>query len=295
MKYRIFLLISSILIFIFLPFGLKTARAANQSEIERLLQQIEILKQKIFLLETLSSSSQSGWEIAASAYLAVNLSNDTAILEKNSAKSYPAASIHKLMTAVIALENIDKNQTITLTKGMLKPFGYSPALFPGLTISAENLIKASLIQSTNDAAEALAYFLGKNKFLTLMKQKSKELGMTNTFFYDVYGFNPANRSTAQDLAKLLLYIYKNHPEILNITRDNDFWLPDSTGKLLKFQNVNNFYPLPDFIGGKTGYTPQAKQTLASIFSVNGDPTGIIILHSSNCQADTFTILRKLSE
>ena len=176
---------------------------------------------------------------------------------------------------------------------MLEPLGHSLTLFLGLNISAENLLKASLIQSTNDACEALAYFLGKEKFLDLMNQKAKELGMKNTVFSDVHGLSPTNRSTAADLAKLISYIYKEHPEILHLTRDNNFWLPDSTGRLLKFQNVNNFYPLPEFIGGKTGYLPQAKQTLASIFLVNKKPIAIILLYSDNRQADIFTILNRL--
>ena len=124
---------------------------------------------------------------------------------------------------------------------MLKPQGYSPSLYLGLSVSAENLLKAILIQSTNDAAEALSYFIGKEEFLALMNQKAKELNMINTVFYDPHGLNPANRSTAQDLIKLLTYIYKNHPEILDISRNNNFWLPDSTGKLLKFRNLNAFY------------------------------------------------------
>ena len=178
---------------------------------------------------------------------------------------------------------------------MLEPLGHSLTLFLGLNISAENLLKASLIQSTNDACEALAYFLGKEKFLDLMNQKAKELGMKNTVFSDVHGLSPTNRSTAADLAKLISYIYKEHPEILHLTRDNNFWLPDSTGRLLKFQNVNNFYPLRGFIGGKTGYLAQAKQTLASVFRLNEKPVAIILLYSDNRQADTFTILNRLKK
>jgi len=299
MKYKIFFLLFFILLFVFSPLGSETAQASNQAERERLLQQIlqqiEILKQEILLLQMLLSNLQSQQEITAPSYLAINLSDNSAVLKKNSDQLYPIASITKLMTAVIALENIDADQTITLTEEILKPLGHSPALFLGLNVSAENLLKASLIQSTNDASEALAHFSRKETFLALMNQKVKELEMTNTVFYDVHGLNPANRSTAQDLAKLLLYIHKNHPEILNITRDNNFWLPDSTGRLLKFQNVNNFYPLSTFIGGKTGYLPEAKQILASIFNVNEDPVAIIILYSNNRQADTFTILRKLRD
>ncbi len=293
MKFKIFFLLFLILLFVFLPFVSKTVKASGQAEMAKLTQQVEILKREVFLLQTLLSSLQSQQEITAQSYLAVNLSDNSVVLEKNPNQPYSIASITKLMNAVIALENIDTDQTITLTEKMLEPFGYSPSLFLGLNVSAENLLKASLIQSTNDASEALAYFVGKEKFVDLMNRKAKEINMTNTVFYDVHGLNPANRSTATDLAKLLMYIYNNHPEILSITRDNNFWLPDSTGRLLKFQNVNNFYPLSTFIGGKTGYLPEAKQTLASIFNVNGDRIAIVLLYSRNRQTDIFTILKQL--
>lgn len=293
MKFKIFFLLFLLLLFVFLPFVSKTVKASDQAEIAKLIQQIEILKREVFLLQTLLSSLQSQQEITAQSYLVVNLSDNSVVLEKNPNQPYSIASITKLMNAIIVLENIDTDQTITLTEKMLEPLGHSPSLFLGLSVSAENLLKASLIQSTNDASEALVYFVGKEKFMDLMNRKAKEINMTNTVFYDVHGLNPANRFTAADLAKLLMYIYNNHPEILSITRDNNFWLPDLTGKLLKFQNVNNFYPLSAFIGGKAGYLPEAKQTLASIFNVNGDRIAIVLLYSSNHRTDVFTILKQL--
>lgn len=261
--------------------------------IRQLLQKIEILKQEISLLQSLIKNSQSPKEITAQSYLALRLSDNSVLLEKNSAKIYPIASITKLMTAVVAIENINLNQKIILREEMLKPLGQSPSLYPGVSLSAENLLKASLIQSTNDAAESLTYFLEKGKFLELMNQKAKELVMRNTIFYDPHGLSPKNLSTASDLAKLLAYIYKNQPEILEITKENNFWLPDRTGWLLKFQNVNNFYPLSNFLGGKTGYLLEARQTLAAVFNVNGEAVAIVILSSKNRQADTFAILNQL--
>jgi len=297
MKAGLFFLLLFLLLFVCSPLVSNIAEAANQTEkessIQQLAQRIEILKHEILLLRSLLVNRHSQKGISAQSYLAVNLSDNSVLAQKNQNQPYAIASITKLMTALIALENIDTKQKITLDEEMLKPLGSSPSLYSGLKVSAENLLKASLIQSANDAAEALTYFLGKEKFLNLMNKKAKELGMTNTVFYDAHGLNPKNLSTASDLANLLAYIYKNHPEILNITKDNDFWLPDKTGRLLKFQNVNNFYPLSDFIGGKTGYLPEAKQTLASVFNVNGKPVAIIVLSSNNRQADVFAILRNL--
>ena len=269
------------------------AAAAQPTEIAKLRQQIEILRQEVLLLQSLLTNMQTRQPISAASYAAVNLSDNSVLLEKNSPQAYPIASVAKLMTAVIARENIAPSQTITLTEPMLKPLGQSPSLFLGLQVSVENLLKAALIQSANDAAEALAYSMGKETFLDLMNQKARELSMTQTVFYDVHGLNPANRSTASDLAKLVTYIYEKHPEILNITRDNNFWLPDSTGRLLKFQNVNNFYPLSYFLGGKTGYLLEAKQTLAGVFQIQGKPIALVVLSSENRQADVFAILSQL--
>ena len=290
MKHKIFFILFNILLLVFLFSGIKTVEASVQEERARLIQQIQAIQKEIQRLKALILNFKLQKEINAESCLVVNLSDNSVILEKNVDRLYPIASITKLMSAVIAFENIDTSQTITLTEKMLEPLGYSPSLFLSLNVSAKNLLKASLIQSTNDAAESLTYFLEKEKFLNLMNQKAKELNMTNAFFYDAHGLNPSSRFAVPDIAKLLTYIYENHPEILSISKDDNFWLPDQTGRLLKFKNVNNFYQEPDFIGGKTGYLPEAKQTSALLFNVNEEPIAIVLLYSKNRQTDTLRIL-----
>jgi len=256
-------------------------------------QQIEILQREVLVLRSLVENYNLQQAINSPAYIAIDLSDNSVILEKNQNKSYPIASVTKLMNATIALENINMDETITLTDEMLSPLGQTPCLFSRLKISAKNLLKATLTQSSNDAAQALSFFIGNENFLTLMNKKAKELEMEDTVYYDVYGLNSANHSTASDLAKLVSYINQNYPEIWEITKDNDFWLPNSEGTLLKFQNVNNFYYLENFIGGKTGYTTEAKQTFASVFKVGKKPVAITLLYSQNRMADIFSILREL--
>lgn len=229
-------------------------------------------------------------EVLAQSYLVLDISSNTVIFQKNAGKTYPIASITKLMNAVVVLENIDTSQSITLTKDMLKPEGYSPALFLGLDVSAKNLLRAMLIQSTNDSAESLTYFLGNKTFIGLMNKKAKELGMINTYYYDAHGLNPQNYSTATSLSKLLTYIYKNHPQILEITKENGFQMPSPTGQLLTFQNLNVFSKKPEFIGGKSGYLPEAKQSMASLFNLNGKIIAIVVLKSQNRQADTLKLV-----
>lgn len=275
----------------------KTAVAGNQSDIFNVQEQIRIISEKIKYLQSLIATLQEKLKtenkILAESYLVMDImdiSDNSVVMEKNIQKTYPIASITKLINAVVASENIDPAQTITLTKEMLKPDGYSPSLFLGLSVSSKNLLKASLIQSTNDAAEALSYFVGNEKFVGLMNQKAKALEMNNTYFYDAHGLSSRNRSTARDIFNLLRHIYEKRPEILSIGRDDNFWLPDPTGKMLKFKNVNNFHDHPYFIGGKTGYLPEAKQSLASLFNINGRVFAVILLRSPDRQSDALKIV-----
>jgi len=280
-NYKIFLILFSAILFFTSNIGLTHAQAEPDTT---------ALQEKVKNLQLMITDAKLQREMISGSYLVMDISDNSVISGKNINQAYPIASITKLMNAVITVENVDMNQSITLQKNMLKPWGYSPSLFLNLIVSAKNLLRASLIQSTNDAAESLTYFIGHQKFLELMNQKAKELGMEHTYFYDAHGLSPKNHSSSSDIAKLVTYIYKNHPEILSATKDDDFWLPDSTGRLLKFQNLNNFYKLPEFIGGKTGYLPEAKQSLASVFNLNGRPVIIVLLYSKSRQADTFKVI-----
>jgi len=293
-KNFLFLIILLSSLFLFSLSETRAAQPLNEKEIERILnqiiQKIQLIQEKIEAIKKELIVLRLKKEIKAESYFVVNINNNNVLLEKEVEKTYPIASITKLMTAVITLENVDLEQKITLTEEMLEPLGESPALFTGLEITAENLLKAALIQSSNDAALSLTYFLNKDDFLDLMNKKAKEIEMTKTNFVDPHGLNPSNTSTASDIVKLLSYIYKKHPKIFSITKDNSFWLKDKKGKSVKFKNVNIFYQLPEFIGGKTGYTLEAKQTFAGLFSLNGNTFAIVILSSSDRQNDVLKIL-----
>lgn len=235
-------------------------------------------------------SLESKEEVSASAYIVMDAKTKKVILEKNTGQQYPIASVVKLMNAVVVLENINKKTTITLTKNMLKPEGQSPSLFSGLRISVGNLLRASLIQSVNDASQALSYAVGIGRFVKLMNKKAKALDMEDTTYYDAHGLSTKNLSTAKDLATLTAYIYQKRTEILDMTKNNDFWLPDAKGRLFKFNNLNNFYTISHFIGGKTGYLAEAKETMASIFNIKDTPIIVVVLHSEDSQTDTLKLL-----
>lgn len=279
----------------FLFFAAEPARAFDWPAGAALIQQTQAIAQDRHNSKILSLNAKSKKPISAAAYAAVDLSNGKVLLQKNPDKVYPIASTTKLMNAVVTVENINAGKTITLTDEMLAPEGSSPSIFKGLAISVHNLLQACLIQSVNDAAESLAWGLGKEKFIGLMNQKAKELAMTKTVYVDTNGLDAQSRSTAADMAKLLAYVFEKHPDILATTKNNNFWLPDAQGQLLKFANLNNFYSYPGFIGGKTGYSPDAKQTFAAVFDINKKPVAIVVLHSADYEADTFKIINQLKK
>ncbi len=287
MKQKIFLILFVALILI----SPQNALALTASSAQR----IEILQQEILVLQSLIKNYNLHKEPMAGSYIAVDISSNSVLLQKNIDKQFPMASVTKLMNAVISVENIGMDQQIVLTEEMLLPLGQTSVLYPGLKILAMDLLKATIIQSSNDSAEALSYFLGKENFIDLMNKKAKELGMFSTVYYDTNGLSLNNKSTASDLGKLISYIYKNHPQILEITKINDFWLSDQGGNMLKFKNVNNFYYMGEFVGGKTGYLVEAKQTFDSVFNVNGKPVAIVVLYSDNRMADIFSILHQLEK
>jgi D-alanyl-D-alanine carboxypeptidase len=258
----------------------------------------------IFYSERVSAQDEANFskenkklEITSQSFLVVNLSDNSILLEKNKDQPKIPASLVKLMNALVVMENLNQNEIITLTSKMLSQRGESPALFPTLRISVENLLKASLIQSSNDAAFALTFSLPKGKFLKLMNEKAKKIGMKRTIFYDTTGLSLSNRSTAEDIVKLLSYIYQNHPRILEITKNDNFWLPGPDGKLRKFKNMNYFYQDPKFVGGKSGYLRKAGQNFASIFILNlknkkkeNQPIAIVILSSKDIYSDIIQII-----
>ncbi len=296
MKQRIFFLII-VLTLTFFP-ALETNSSSQLSEEERevLLQQYNEIKERLYYLRWYVQKFDLKEKIDAQSYLVVNLCDDSTLLRKDNESIYSIASITKLMSAVVAAENINADEKITLTTYMLGHNRESPALYLGSTVTAEDLIKASLIQSTNDASEALTYFLEKGEFVELMNEKAKEIGMKNTRFYDAHGLGrsyntrvPNNVATAGDIAKLLFYISKNHPEILKITLDEKFQLPGRCPEhnwICTFLNRNIFHGITDFIGGKTGFLNAAGQTFAGIFESRDRQYAIILLKSTDRRSDT---------
>lgn len=232
-------------------------------------------------------------EISASSYLAADLKNNFVFLGKKSQEVMPIASITKLITAVVATEYIDIEKEVTVLNSAIV-LTSKPRLWAGQRISVFNLLFPLLEESSNEAAVTLANNLGSIRFVDLMNNKAKALGMSETKFTDPAGSEEGNVSTAEDLFNMAKYFYNNRSFILKISAGK---LSDSAyGEPLygDIENFNVFKDDPDFVGGKVGKTNPAKETIVSIFDlmINGTrrPIVIIALGSEDSAKDATNIL-----
>jgi D-alanyl-D-alanine carboxypeptidase len=210
------------------------------------------------------------------------------IFEKNADTKLPIASLTKLMTAIVSLENYDLLKKITVSK---KADLQDPMLIDlkqGDIFLTIDFLHIMLVESSNKAAYALAEQMGEKNFIALMNQKALEIGLKNTFFEDATGLSEKNISTAKDLAKLAEYIIKNYPEIAEITRTKSFDLPN----LGKIENTNDLLAeIPNIVGGKTGFTRMAKGCMLLIMDdLSGDEYFIHIILGAD---DRFLEAKKL--
>ncbi len=215
---------------------------------------------------------------------------------------WPIASITKLMTAMLAMDELGPATILTISQDAVDTEGTSGDLRAGEKYTVNDLIKLMLTVSSNDAAAALAQAYDKKElgdeayagalnktalFVALMQQKAKDLGMQETYFGDSIGLSMINQSVVGDLDLLLAHVAATHPELLETTRQTKTRIVERNKMLGKnFTNINQYAGQKDFLGGKTGFTEEAGQNLISLFSYNGTKYEITVLGSEDRFGDT---------
>ena len=240
-------------------------------------------------------------EISAKSYLVVDLNSGFVFAEENSEKQLSIASLTKLMNAIVVAENIDLRRSIVVQQKMLKPRGFTKGIEAGRRFRVVELFYPLLIESSNDSAEILSGFLGRDRTIRKMNQKAEAILMKSTEFVDPHGLSLKNVSTAQDLFQLARYTLNVRQPLLEISRGNKV---RSFGrvyfKIEELFNRNIFFNDPSFVGGKTGFLLQAKHSAIFIFrfstySEEIRNIAIILLGSENNKVDTQRIYRWLLE
>ncbi len=233
----------------------------------------------------------------ARAYLAADVETGEVIVEHNDSYVAPMASVSKLMTAVIAHEQMDMQKYAIVSRDSYNTYGTQGELSLGEKIRVQDLMYPLLTESSNDAAEVLAdaYDKGHAAFLLEMNKKAAELGMTDTYFEDPSGLDPKNVSTVRDLMILGRYIYKKDPIIYDITRVKQYSIRKHT-----WVNKNRFLTYDSFLGGKNGYIDESKKTTVSLFDITLAKGGkrtvmIVLLKSDDREGDALKIINYLKK
>ena len=230
------------------------------------------------LLPSPSASPLPKLEINSEAAISVetNLINpDKTLFQKSSQTKLPIASLTKLMTAVIILDNpsvYNFSDNVNIDSIAASQDGLKTDVQLGDNFSVENLFDTMLIESSNRCAYALSEKIGETNFVNLMNEKAKEIGLTDTHFVDPTGLSDQDVSTASDLSILAEYILKNYPQISDTTKIKDFNVPN----LGSIKNSDELLgQIPEIVCSKTGFTNQAKGCLLLVVHNSQDNDYII--------------------
>lgn len=230
--------------------------------------------------------------IYSDSAILMDFKTGTILYSKNSNEKMYPASTTKILTAIIALEECNLDDMVTVSKSAISviPPGYSSAnLLESEQISVKDLVTVFLVHSANDAGYVLAEHISGSidEFANLMNKKATEIGCKDTHFTNPSGIHDENHyTTSYDLSLIARYcmLNKNFRNIvsqksctINRTNKSDVRTYKNTNDLI---NPSSKYYLEECVGIKTGYTSQAKNCLISACSKNNLALICVVLGSN---------------
>ena len=217
-------------------------------------------------------------------YVLMDMDSGRVLASKNKDNPRLIASITKIMTALVTLENANINDIVKVDESISKSYGSGIYISIGEEIKLLDLLYGLMLRSGNDAAMMIATYVAGNEenFVKLMNDKAKEIGMKNTIFYNSSGLDTAtigNKSTAYDMALLTSYAMKNemYREIVKTKK----YTAKTNLKTYVWHNKNKLLSYDYITGGKTGYTERAKRTLVSTASKDNMNLVVVTISDSD--------------
>lgn len=265
---------------------------------------------------SLNIADKSDLGIDAEAYIAIDRDSRQILLGKNITKRLPIASLTKITTAIVSLENSSLDWKLVVSSASANIGEAAMGLASGEKISVEDALYGLLLPSGNDAAEALAEGIGKYKlgtpvnqtdgggargwFLKAMNEKAQGLGMFDTYFFNPSGLDEDkkednNFSTVLDLAALTNYALDNKTfaEMVD-TREKDIPYKEGRHKAFYLYNILTLSDAyPGIKGVKPGISDLAGETLSSYIEKNGRRIIVIILGSQHTKDDVVKIYDRI--
>lgn len=220
-------------------------------------------------------------DLKSGVALVIDQETNEVLFSKNESAILPIASITKLMTGIVISEaNLPMSEIITITPEDVQNATFS-RLKAGTSMSRQDMLHLALMSSENRAAYALGrtYPGGMATFVRLMNAKALMLGMTNTHYVEPTGLSSDNRSTAQDLAKLVGFASKN-PLVSELSTSHGYQLA-SGRRTLNYVNTNRLTSNPNWEieVQKTGYISAAGRCLVMKTTVAGRKLVMVFLDS----------------
>jgi D-alanyl-D-alanine carboxypeptidase (penicillin-binding protein 5/6) len=254
-------------------------------------------------------------DIAAKSYILTDFDTGAVLAEHQADEPLPPASMTKMMTEFIVLDKIKSGEihwddVVTVSQRAAAINEAQINLRAGDKITVRELFIATAVQSANDAAVALAEYVGgsEENFVKMMNDKARQLGLTHTHFANATGLNreaypdpPKTQGehvmSARDLAILATQLIKTHPEILSITSLSQYTFFKGTNRQKTYKNWNMMLPgLPFYYEGvdgvKTGHTDEAGYCFTGT-AKRGGYRLITVIMGAKTELGRFTETKKL--
>ena len=232
-------------------------------------------------------------DTSAKSAVLIDAASGRIIYEKNSGQCLPMASTTKIMTALVALENADKDADVTIPPEAVGVEGSSVCLKAGEQMTLEQLLYAVMLESANDAASAVAHIVGGSidDFALMMNEKAQSLGLVNTSFANPHGLDAQNHyTTAYELALISAQAMKND-DFKKIVGTYKYRIPMSESGYRYLMNHNKMLKMYDgAIGVKTGFTKKSGRCLVSAAEKDGLMLIAVTLNAPNDWRDHSAML-----
>lgn len=231
---------------------------------------------------SISTAATPTFSFESSAQILLDAQTGKVIYENNADEKLLPASVTKVMTLLLLMEQIDSGNLkyedkITCSKNASQMGGSQIWFKEGEQLTLDEALKAICVVSANDVTVAIAEFLGgsEDNFVSMMNSKALELGMNNTHFANCHGIDEEGHyTTARDIAIMSRELITKHPDILKYT---SIWMDSLRGGTFELSSTNKLIRFYDGATGlKTGYTSDALYNLSGT-ATRGDTTLICVV------------------
>ena len=225
----------------------------------------------------------------AKAVVLMDMDSKRVLYSENPHYAGSVASISKIMTAILAIENGKLDKEVKVGDEVLKAYGSAIYLKAGEKIKLEDLLYGLMLRSGNDAALVIATNIAgsEKNFVKMMNKKAKELGMNDTTFNNPHGLDEqdgGNISSAYDMALLMSYAMQN--ENFKKIAGTKYHNVRTNKNTYKWKNKNKLlFNYKYTVGGKTGFTKKARRTLVTAASNNDLNLTVVTIKDGNDFSD----------